>query len=96
MNIQAGIVIGLIAGAGAGYRAYKGYQAHLKKKRYEAFSWKKFTITTLPAVTAAFAFGMTYEPIPELLSGEGMTLAIALFTGGAGIGSLQGKLPFKK
>lgn len=96
MNIETGLITGFVAGAGAAWRAFKGYQAHMKKKKYEEWSWVKFLETTLPAVAMAFVAGATYEPLPELLSVDGITLMMMLFVGGAGVGSLQGKLPWTK
>ena len=94
--LEVGLVFGLVAMAGASWRAYKGYQGHMKKKKYEQFSWKKFLISVLPAASAAFVAGASVSSSPALLSSEGIVLMMMLFTGGAGIGSLQGKLPFKK
>ncbi len=96
MNLNVGLVWGGIAAAGAIWRAYKGYQAHMAKKNYEAFDWKKFLVSVLPAAAAGFVAGVTYSPFPDFASSQGLTLALMFFTGGAGIGSLQGKLPFKK
>ena len=95
--LEKGIIYGVIAGAGAVWRAYKGYQSHMKdNKTYENFSWRKFLITTIPAFAAGFVVGAALGEFPSVLSTEGIVLSMMLFTGGAGVGSLQGKLPFKK
>jgi len=96
MNIDTGLVMGGIAAAGAIWRAYKGYQGHMKKRRYEVFSWKKFLISTVPAISFAFVAGATFTPMPDLFSSKGLTIAVMFFTRGAGFASLQGKLPFTK
>lgn len=96
MNIDAGLIMGGIAAAGAIYRAYKGYQSHMKKRNYEPFSWKTFLVSVVPAISLAFVAGATFTPMPDLFSSEGLTIAVMFFTGGAGIASLQTKLPFKK
>ena len=92
MQIDVGIVFGLIAAAGASYRAYKGYQGHLKKKNYEEWDWKKFLISVLPVTVVAFVAGATYQPLPGLMSSEAVTLGLMFFLGGAGLPSLQSKL----
>ncbi len=95
MEISIGLVMGGIAAAGAMWRAYKGYQAHMKKRDYEEFRWKTFLISVVPAISLAFVAGATF-PVPDLFSMDGLTIAVMFFTGGAGVASLQGKLPFKK
>ena len=93
MTVDMGLIWGGIAAAGAAWRAYKGYQAHTKKKNYEDFSWRKFLVSVLPATVAGFVAGATLSSTPDILSSQGLMLAFMFFTGGAGIGSLQGKLP---
>ena len=95
--IEKGIIYGVIAGAGASWRAYKGYQGHMKKnKKYETFNWKKFLISVIPAFATGFVAGAVLGELPPIYTSDGIVLALMLFTGGAGVGSLQGKLPLKK
>ena len=95
MEISTGLVMGGIAAAGAIYRAYKGYQGHMKKRDYEEFRWTKFLLSVVPAISLAFVAGATF-PVPDLFSIDGLTIAVAFFTGGAGLGSLQEKFFQKK
>ena len=95
--LETGIIYGAIAGVGAVWRAYKGYQSHMKKGNgYKTFNWRKFLITTIPAFAVGFGAGATLNHFPAFYSTEGLILSFMLFTGGAGVGSLQGKLPFLK
>ncbi len=96
MQIEMGIILGGIAAAGTIWRSFKGYQAHMSKRNYETFSLKKFLISVVPAISAAFIAGATLEPMPNLLSTDGFIIAMMFFTGGAGFASLQGKLPGSK
>ena len=97
MELTTGLVLGLVAAAGAVWRGYKGYQNHMAKRKYEAFDWKKFAISVLPAAVLGFVAGATYTAVPEkMLSQEGLTLMMVFFTGGAGVGTLQSKLPGTK
>ena len=96
MQIETGVVLGFIAAAGAGWRAFKGYQAHMSKRTYETFSLKKFLISVVPATAAGFMVGADLESMPNIMSTDGLIMAMMLFTGGAGFASLQGKLPFSK
>lgn len=93
MQIDTGLIWGGIAALGAIWRAYKGYQAHTKKKPYEPFNWKLFLISVLPAMGAGFVAGATYPSLPDIMSVEGITMVLVFFSGGAGIGSLQNKIP---
>lgn len=96
MIVEAGIGLGLIAAAGAAWRGYKGYQAHMTKKKYQPFDWGKFVMSVVPSMVVGFVAGSTYGAVPELLTQEWFTLAGMFFVGGAGVGTLQGKLPFMK
>ncbi len=96
MQIEIGIALGCIAAAGTIWRGFKGYQAHMAKRTYETFSWKKFLISVVPATAAGFMAGATLDPLPNLMSGDGIIMAMMFVTGGAGFASLQGKLPGTK
>ena len=96
MQIETGVIFGFISAAGACWRAFKGYQAHMSKRTYENFSLKKFLVSVVPATAAGFMVGATLESMPNLLSTDGIIMAMMLFTGGAGFASLQGKLPGSK
>ena len=81
----------IVAGAGAAWRGYKGYQEHMKKKKYEAFSLQKFLISVVPAVTIAFGGGAALQVMPPILTTAGIMLMVTLISSGAGIASLQSK-----